>query len=210
MTFKKTEKEILTAIVKYGKGNHSMAMVLNKSRLLEDRGIVIAFYGNSNHVFMDKRLYDFDDANALSYLTELISLIKYLIQNRLITILSTNSETVHVLGRQKARLTKPGYIEVEDAYLEVESDMGNWIDRATHEQTYWPNGYTVQELPLSRYLECSFSISQELKDLVKHNFKTEEQIRFQKQQRLMWISIIVATVIGLCSLIISVISIIIR
>ena len=210
MTFKKTEKEILKAIVKYGRENHSMAMVLNKSRLLEDRGIVVAFYGNLNHVFLDKRKYDWEDANALSYITELISLIKYLIQNHLITLLSTNTEQVHVLGRQESRLSRPGYIEVDDAYLEVESNMGNWIDRVTHKQTYWPNGYPEQELPLSQYLECSFSISQELRDLVKHNFKTEGQIRFQKQQRLTWISIIVAVIIGISSLIIGVIGILIR
>ena len=43
MTFKKTEKEIIKAIVKYGEKEHSMAKGLNKSKLLENRGLVIAF-----------------------------------------------------------------------------------------------------------------------------------------------------------------------
>jgi hypothetical protein len=43
----------------------------------------------------------------------------------------------------------------------------------------------------------AFSVSQELRELVKHNFKSEEEVRFVKQQRLTWISIVVALLIGL-------------
>lgn len=35
MTFKKSEKEIIKAIVKYGEKDNSMAKVLNKSQLLD-------------------------------------------------------------------------------------------------------------------------------------------------------------------------------
>lgn len=206
MAFKKTEKDILKAIVKYGERESSMAIVINKSRLLEKMGIVVAFGHNRNHVFYDKQKYDWNDPNALSYLTELISLIKYLIENRLITVLPDSARYSHVIGRQNSRLAKLEYIEVDDAYLEVESNMGNWIDKITREQTYWPNSFSEQELPLSKYLECSFSISQELRDLVKNNFMTEEQVRFQKQQHLTWVSIIVTGIIGLAGLVIAIIS----
>ena len=210
MTFKKTEKEIIKAIVKYGEKDHSMAKVLNKSKLLENRGLVIAFASGRNYVFSDKQKYDWEDAKANSYISELISLLKYLIANRLINILPINVREAHVIGRQKARLARPGYIEIDDAILEVDSNMGNWADKATNEQTYWPSCYTEKELPISTYMECFFSVSQELKDLVKHDFKTEEQIRFEKQQRLTWISIAVAGTVGLLSLIISVIGLLIR
>lgn len=206
MALKKTEKDILKAIVKYGERESSMAIVINKSRLLEKMGIVVAFGHNRNHVFYDKQKYDWQDAKALGYITELISLIKYLIENRLITVLPDRVRSTHVIGRQNSRLAKLDYIEVDDAFLEVESDMGNWIDKITREQTYWPNGFSEIELPLSEYLECSFSISQELRDLVKNNFMTEEQVRFQQQQRLTWISIIVTGIIGLAGLIIAIIS----
>ena len=210
MTFKKTEKEIIKAIVKYGEKEHSMAKVLNKSKLLENRGLVVAFASGRNYVFSDKQKYDWEDAKAISYISELISLLKYLIANRLITILPINVREAHVLGRQKAKLARPGYIEVDDAILEVDSNMGNWIDKETNGQTYWPSCFTEKELPISTYLECFFSVSQELKDLVKSDFKTEEQIRFEKQQRLTWISIAVAGAVGLLSLIISVIGLMIR
>jgi hypothetical protein len=208
MAFKKTEKDILKAIVKYGEGEHSMAKVLNKSKLLEKNGIVIAFGSNRNYVFYDKNKYDWEDGNALSYVSELISLIKHLIDNRLITILPDNVRYTHVIGRQNSRLAKMYHIEVDDAFLEVESNMGNWIDKRTNEQTYWPNCFSEQEIPISQYLECSFSISQELRDLVKNDFKSEEQIRFQKQQRLQWVSIFVTGIIGLAGLVLAIIGLI--
>lgn len=197
MTFKKTEKEIIKAIVKYGEKDHSMAKVLNKSKLLENRGLVIAFANNRSYVFTDKQKYDWEDAKGISYISELISLLKYLIANRLITILPINLREVHAVGRHYSKPYKPGYIEVDDAFLKVDSNMGNWIDKETNGQTYWPKCYSEKELPISTYLGCFFSVSQELRDLVKNNFKTEEQLRFEKQQRLTWISIIVALLIGL-------------
>ena len=210
MTFKKTEKEIIKAIVKYGEKEHSMAKVLNKSKLLENRGLVIAFASNRSYVFSDKQKYEWEDAKAISYISELISLLKYLIANRLITILPINVREVLAVGRHHSKPYRPGYIEVDDAILDVDSNMGNWIDKATNDQTYWPSCYSEKELPISTYLECFFSVSQELKDLVKSDFKTEEQIRFEKQQRLTWISIAVAGAVGLLSLIIGVIGLLIR
>lgn len=210
MTFKKTEKEIIKAIVKYGEKEHSMAKVLNKSKLLENRGLVIAFASGRSYVFSDKQKYEWEDAKAISYISELISLLKYLIANRLITILPINLREVFAVGRQHSKPYRPGYLEVDDAILDVDSNMGNWIDKATNEQTYWPSCYSDKELPISAYLESFFSVSQELKDLVKSDFKTEEQIRFEKQQRLTWISIAVAGAVGLLSLIISVIGLLIR
>ncbi len=201
MTFKKSEKEIIKAIVKYGEKDNSMAKVLNKSQLLEKKGIVIAFASGRNYVFCDKKKYDWEDANAISYVAELISLIRFLVDNRLITILPINLREAHVLGRQQARLARPGYTEVDDAILEVDSNMGNWIDKATKEQTYWPSCYEERVLPISTYLECWFSVSQELRDLVDNNFKSEEQIRFEKQQLLTRVSIIVAIILGLLGIV---------
>ena len=208
MTFKKSEKEIIKAIVKYGEKDNSMAKVLNKSQLLEKKGIVIAFASGRNYVFRDKKKYDWEDAKAISYVAELISLIKFLVDNRLITILPFNLREAHVLGRQQARLARPGYTEVDDAILEVDSNMGNWIDKATNQQTYWPSCYEERVLPISTYLECWFSVSQELRDLVENNFKSEEQIRFENQQRLTWISIGVTAFIGIAGLIIAILSLI--
>ena len=56
-------------------------------------------------------------------------------------------------------------------------------------------------MPMTKYLTPWFSVSQELMELVTNDFKTEEDIRFEKQQKLTWISIVVATIIGLLGVI---------
>ena len=206
MTFKKTEKEIIKAIVKYGDEKNSMAKVINESQLLEKRGIVIAFgaHGtNCSYVFFDKEKYDYEDNKALGYISEMLSLIHTLIVNRLITLIPVNSRGADVIGRRTYRLARPGWIELEDAMIDVDSNMGNWYDN-NNQQAYWPSRYSEQELPASQLLDCWFIVSQELKELVKHDFKSEEERRFSKQQRLTWISIIVAGGIGLLGLFINI------
>lgn len=187
MTFNDNQKEIIRAIVKYGDKTKSLAEVINKSRLFEKRGIVIAFGSNRNYVFFDKAKYDWDDKNV--YIEEFISLLKDLNSNRLITLFPKDVRDILVLGRDNSWWGRRGYIEVDDAIIDVESHMGDWVDKTTRQQTYWSNCFSEQELPISRYLDCLFTVSQELKDLVKHDFKTEDQIRFDKQQWFTWISI---------------------
>ena len=56
MSFKKTEKEILKAIVKNSGEVQSLAEVLNKSKLLEKRGIVIVPNKQPNFIYLSKDL----------------------------------------------------------------------------------------------------------------------------------------------------------
>ena len=204
MTFKKTEKDIIKAIVKYGGDVKSLSEVLNKSELFEKKGIVVAFDSNQSYLFFDKQKYNYDDKWPLGYITELISLIQYLIQNRLITVLPINERVSLVIGKKASKYARPEVIETDDAYILVGSKY-DWRDKKTRDQTYWPNHYSEKELPLYNYLNCWFSVSQELKDMVKHGFKSEDQVRFNKQQRLTWISIFVAATIGIASLVINII-----
>lgn len=205
MTFKKTEKEIIKTIVKYGGDVKSLSEVLNESGLFEKKGIVVAFDGNQSYLFFDKQKYDYDEKRPLGYVTELISLLKYLIQNRLITLLPIREQVSLVIGRKVSRYARLDAIETEDAIIKVGSRY-DWIDKKTHDQTYWPESYSERELPLYEYLNCWFSVSQELIDMVKNGFKSEEQVRFKKQQHLTWVSIFVAAAVGLAGLIISVIN----
>ena len=54
---------------------------------------------------------------------------------------------------------------------------------------------------MTKLLTPWFTVSQELKDLVKNNFNTEEEIRFRKQQILTWFSIISSIIIGILGII---------
>ena len=84
--------------------------------------------------------------------------------------------------------------------------MFDW-ENQNKEQIYWPFECSEQTMPIWNTLSYWYTVSQELRDLVENNFKSEEDIRFKKQQIWTWISLGVATLIGLASLIIGVIGI---
>lgn len=198
MIFKQTEKEFIKAIIKYGGKVKSLAEVINKSHLLEDRGIAVVLYNQNNHIFLSKKKYNFDSKEPLGYISEIVSLINSLIEKRLIIIIPLVSDDVLVIGREQSRYgNKMDTLVVDEREIvEVGSDMFNWRS-TTGEQIYWPISCPDSVIPFGKIFNYWFTVSQELKDLVKHKFKTEEERRFSKQQRLMWISIFVALFIGL-------------
>lgn len=86
-------------------------------------------------------------------------------------------------------------------FITLVDRMENWLD-ALGNQLYWLCKYTEKELPIGNLFNCAFSVSEELRELVKNNFRSEYEIRFRKQQYLTWVSIIVATLIGILGVII--------
>jgi hypothetical protein len=211
MTFKKTEKEIIKAIVKYGDGKCSLAEALDKGKLLEKKGIAIIHANGRNYVFLDKAFHDDWFANdGLGYVAELIALKELLVQMRLIVLIPYVSAYSHTIGVNGFRGVKPDvYVTDENEVICLAERNVNWFDN-NRNQKCWPCDYSEKEMPLAHFFNCAYSVSQELRDLVKHHFKTEEEIRFIKQQRLTWISIAVTGFIGLASLIIAIIGIYIR
>ena len=208
MTFKKTEKEIIRTIVKYGGDVKSLADVINKSHLLEKRGIAI-IPDNKHLIYLKKSFYpDWDDKEAFGYIADLVSLISYLIDNRLLITIPFRESQPLVIGKEKAEWGRQGGIVINDGegFITADHEFFNWYEN--NEQAYWPCTCSEEFMPISKTLTFWYSVSQELKDLVKHGFKTEEQWRFHKQQRLTWISIIVTGFIGLAGLIIAIISLI--
>jgi hypothetical protein len=207
MTFKKTEKEIIKTIVKYDGEVKSLAEVINKSELLEKRGIAVATDGNMSFIFLKKDRYDYDDKEPLGYVTELVSLINTLVEKRLLVIIPLDASPELVIGRKASRWYKPGLVVVDEKeYVQVDRNMFDWLN-SKGEQIYWPVNCPEKTLPVCKTIYSWFTVSQELKDLVEHNFETEEERRFIKQQQLTWISIAVTAFIGIAGLIIAIISI---
>ena len=206
MTFKKIEKEIIKAIVKYGDGKCSLAEALDKGKLLEKKGIAIIYENGRSFVFLDKTFHEDWFANdGLGYVAELIALKELLIQMRLITLIPYVCAYSHTIGVNGFRGVKPDVYQTNDNEMICLADRNvNWFDN-NRNQKCWPCEFSEKEMPLAHFFNSSYSVSQELRDLVKHSFKTEEEIRFIKQQRLTRVSIIVAVIIGLASLIIGVI-----
>ena len=213
MTYKKTEKEILKTIVKNGSEVKSLAEVLNKSKLLEKRGIAIVPNRNPNFIFLSKEKYNEEEKDALGYVTELISLFEYLVKERLIVLVPFRSSSVLVVGKEKSEYgNKPGLISINNGQEYVVFRNDNWAELVSYNgiQTHWMFTCSDEYLALEKVLNSWFTVSEELKNLVKHNFRTPEERRFRTQVRLTWTSIIVAIVVGLSSLVIGVIGIILR
>lgn len=196
MKFKKTEKEIIKTIVKYGGDVKSLADVINKSHLLEKRGIAI-IPDNKHIIYLKKSMYQYwDDKEAFGYIADFVSLICYLIDNRLIVTIPFRESIPLVIGKEKSEYGR-NCIVINDGegIITADQEFFNWYEN--NQQAYWPCTVSEEYMPISKTLTSWFSVSQELKDLVKHNFKTEEERRFSKQQWATWISIIVAILIAL-------------
>lgn len=196
MKFKKTEKEIIETIVKYDGEVKSLAEVINKSGLLEKKGIAIATDGRRSTIFLKNDIYNYEDKEPLGYVAELVSLINMLIEKRYLITIPLESSHELVIGRKSSRWYKPGWVIVDESELVDADNMFNWVD-SKGKQIYSPVDCPENVLPVGKTIYSWFTVSQELKDLVENNFKTEEDSRFEKQQWLTWISIGVAFVIGL-------------
>lgn len=196
MKFKKTEKEIIEAIVKYDGEVKSLAEVINKSGLLEKRGIAYVTYGGKGTIFLRNDKYDIDYKEPLGYVADLVSLINLLIEKRYIITMPLESGRELVIGRKSSDWLAPEKIIVDESEIVDVDNMFYWVD-SKRAQIYFPVDCPENVLPVGKTLYSWFTVSQELKDLVENNFKTEEDIRFEKQQWLTWISIGVALIIGL-------------
>jgi len=205
MKFKKTEKEIIKAIVKYGDGKCSLAEALDKGKLLEKKGIAIIHENGRNYVFLDMAVHEDWFANdGLGYVAELIALKELLIQNRDLILIPYVHAYSHTIGVNGFNGVKPDVYTTNDNEVICLADRNvNWFDN-NRNQKCWPCDYSEKEMPLAQFFNCAYSVSQELRDLVKHNFKTAEEIRFSKQQFATWVSIGVALFVGFFSLLVSI------
>ena len=204
MKFRKTEKEIIKAIVKYGDGKCSLAEALDKGKLLEKKGIAIIHENGRNYVFLDMAVHEDWFANdGLGYVAELIALKELLIQNRDLILIPYVHAYSHTIGVNGFNGVKPDVYTTNDNEVICLADRNvNWFDN-NRNQKCWPCDYSEKEMPLAQFFNCAYSVSQELRDLVKHNFKTAEEIRFSKQQFATWVSIGVALMIGLLGIFIN-------
>ena len=199
MTFKKSEKEIIKAIVKYGgEGDKSLAEVLNACKLLEKKGIAVISQSSRNYVFLDKKKYDYEESNkAFGYIAEIMSLVSMLIENRLIVPITFATSFTYEIGVDGFKGIKPDIYTTNTGEIICLTDGNvNWFD-GDNQQKCWPYHFTEKQMPMMHFFRFPFSVSQELRNLVKNNFKSEEQMRFEKQQRLTRVSIIVAIILGL-------------
>lgn len=202
MNLNKTDKEFIRSIVEYDGKAQSLADVLNNSRLLEKRGIGIVRHCGKNIIFLRKDIYEeWFNRNGLGYVAGLLSLIDTLIKKKYITMIPFVTDDILVIGAKESKWLRPDFISVNDNEVICLTDRNeNWFD-ASNPQKYWPCTFTDDDLHIGNIFNVAFSVNEELRTLVKNDFKSEEEIRFKKQQWATWFSIAMAFVIGLLGII---------
>ena len=204
MKFSKEEKEIVKVIVKYANNSKNIASAFNASGLLEKRGIAIVDTGGASLAFFRKDMHPNFFPNAKSpYMSLLLNLIVNLVQNQLVVCGSSVSADPLVIGAKSSRWEKRTMLAVNDTEaIILEGPYKGWYDKATRQMLYWEwNEWGNQVSRVCHYLHSDYCVSEELKDLVKNKFKSDEQRRFTKQQWATWISIAVAIILGILGII---------
>ena len=149
--FKNTEKEIIKTIVKYGGDVKSLADVINKSHLLEKRGIAI-IPDNKHVIYLKKTIYqDWDDKEAFGYLADFVSLITYLIDNRLIVTIPFRESIPLVIGKEKSEYGRNGIVINDgEGFITEDQEFFNWYEN--NQQAYWPCTVSEEYMPISKTL----------------------------------------------------------
>lgn len=204
MKFSKEEKEIVKVIVKYANNSENIASAFNASGLLEKRGIAIVNAGGVTLVFFNQEKYPDFFPNAKSpYLSLLLNLIEKLVQNGSIICGDSADANPLVIGAKSSRWEKLNMLAVNDTEVIIlEGPYTGWYEKTNGQMLYWEwNEWGNQLSRVCHYLYSDYCVSEELKDLVKNKFKSDEQRRFAKQQWATWISIAVAIILGILGII---------
>lgn len=208
MAYKSSEKEFIKAIVKYSDDAESLADAINKSHLLEKQGWnIVVSDDRKYYLFYRRDKYDYEDEQKVrGYLAEFLTLLNKLYGERLLIAFPSSHDTPLVIGKENVTRHHIDINTVDNGKeFIVLSQMGfGWYDKNKQLLYNWDE-CTQMVAPLEKQLFSAYHVSQELKDLVKNDFKSEEDMRFHKQQVATWISIWIAIVIGLASIIISIV-----
>lgn len=203
MKFSKEEKEIIKILVNYNNKATNIAMAFNDTRLLEKRGLGIVNAGGENLIFFSKKLYpDFFAGDDSPYISMLFSLLEKLIENRFLILGNSINSAPLVIGALSSRWERPNVLVVnESEVIVLEGPYKGWYGADGRAMYNWDKDRSGRLIKLSHYLHSSYCVSEELKELVKNDFKTDEEIRFAKQQFATWISIGVAILLGILGII---------
>ena len=180
-------------------GNH-----VSSSNGFEAMGKKTTELGGNTFAFFKVDMYPdlFTGAKPV-YMSLLLNLIERLVQNGSIICGDSADANPLVIGAKSSRWEKRNALSVNDTEaIILEGPYKGWYDKATRQMLYcewsvWGN----QLASVCRYLHSDYSVSEELKELVKNDFKTDEEIRFAKQQWATWISIAVAIILGILGII---------
>lgn len=203
MKFSKAEREIVKVMVQYENRGWNLASVLNHCRLLEKHGIGIVNADNADLVCLRKDLYpDYFTNRGKVYVNALLNLVEKLAKNGdLICDSNLNSQPL-VIGVDHSAWINIDIIGTSEREIIVLDGPNKGWFGADGEEKYWMcDDWKHQLSRIDQYLYSDYCVSEELKDFVKNNFRTDEEMRFVKQQLITWISIGVSALLGILGII---------
>lgn len=208
--FNKREKEIISMLAKVNLANtdfFSFFLQKNYFTTKSKKALFVLTKQKTVLLYLEKDLYNdlTKRKEELGKLFELLSLIIYLKENRYITIYP-NPEVLksdlHVMRDDFNSISTT----VEDSSKVLLNNEGFFLRTGNPENIYDSKnniafiavslGENVYNLIIENFMGLLY-VSEELVELTKRNFKSQEDIRFKKQQIATWVSIFIALFLGL-------------
>jgi len=209
-TFNKREKEIIKKLAKVDLANTNFFSYFLQTNYFTKESKKALFVLTKQQIillYLEKEL--FNDMNRrkeeLGKLYELLSLIIYLKESRYITIYP-NPEVIKsdllVMREDFDSISEEGTSKV------IFNRSGLYLSTNNPEYIYDSEnnivfiavslGVDVYNLIIENFMGLLY-VSEELVELTKRDFKSHEDIRFRKQQIATWVGIVIAFLIGICS-----------
>lgn len=211
--FNDREKEIIKMLAKINLANTEFfSSFLHKNYFTVESKKALFVYTNQKAVLLYLKNELFNELTKrreeLGKLFELLSLISYLKEKRYISIYPNHdvlkSELI-VMREDFNAINKSGNID-DKLFL---NEKGFYIKTSEPENIYGSDdkiafiainlGEDVFNLIIKNFMGLLY-VSEELIELTERNFKSQEDIRFQKQQIATWISILIAFLLGIWSI----------
>lgn len=135
---------------------------------------------------------------------DIVSLFKYLEENRLISVFPAQ-----VCWKRKIQDSNLEIEEEKNGNIYVVRSLDSGKDGVSCTGKVCASKVTEENgigKFIEYYAESTFHASQELREFVKNKFKTEEQMQFEKNYKLTWRALAITAILGLVSIIISIVS----
>ena len=207
MILNKADKEFIKAVVKCHDDAESLADAINKSHLLEKRGWnIVVCDDRKYYLFYREDKYDCEDEQKVrGFLAELLAILDKLYSERLLVAFPSSYTNPLVIGKKNVTRYRIDINKVDNGkeYINLSQLGFGWYATKNNESLYNWCECTDMIRPYEKLFFSAYHVTQDLKELVKNDFKSVEEIRFQKQQLLTWISIAVALIIGLLGIFIN-------
>lgn len=208
------ERKIIDIIANVGIDNtDTFSRILQEKYFTEERGRILIVNHVTKDVLLYLRIEDFNIISqrikAIGELWELISLVSYLNDERLLTVLDipSNSQIDFMFqGFSGGINSSQESITFKDKDGTTSLILPDKITKYDGSISFKSVSFRDLYEPISKKLSCIIYPTEGLIFLVNNKYKTNEDLKFGKQNIISWVSICIAFLIGLISIVLSIIS----